>query len=329
MRRDRIAHYSRAVLAPPAPRWPALRAGRGHYESFYVRAVDPRRPRGLWIRYTVSVPPGGSPSGRLWCALFDRDRPAPVAVRADAGPVATGDGSLVSLGTSTFGDGTMDGALTSSEGSAEWSLRWDDGAPPLLHLPRAVYGTRLPRTKLLSLSPATVFDGRLSIDGEEIAVDRWPGMVGHNWGEEHAPHWMWLHALEFAGAGHDTWLDLALARIRIGGALAPWSAFGAVGLGGRPVRLGGPGCRVSVREEPTGCRLRISRWRLRVTVDVSAPAAAFVAWDYPAPDPARPPRDVVNCSVADVTVQLERPRRPVQRLVATASGVYERGRERR
>jgi hypothetical protein len=36
----------------------------------------------------------------------------------------------------------------------------------------------------------------------------------------------------------------------------------------------------------------------------------------------------VNCSVADVTVRIERPGRPAQRLVATASGVYERGRER-
>ena len=65
------------------------------------------------------------------------------------------------------------------------------------------------------------------------------------------------------------------------------------------------------------------------TVEVSAPESACVAWDYPAPDPAAPPRDVVNCSVADVTLRLEQPGRPAVRLAATATGVYERGRERR
>jgi hypothetical protein len=83
-----------------------------------------------------------------------------------------------------------------------------------------------------------------------------------------------------------------------------------------------------VHEESTGCRLRIAGWGLRATVDVSAPADAVVAWDYPAPDPAAPPRDVVNCSVADVTLQVERSGRPPRRLVAAASGVYERGQER-
>ena len=316
------------MLAPAAPRWPALRAGRGHYESFYVRAVDPRRPRGLWIRYTVSVAPGGTPAGRLWCVLFDRDRPRPVALRSDDEPVTTGRGPLVTLGTSTFDDRAAAGAITTTGGSAEWSLRWAGGAPPLLHLPRALYATRLPRTKLLSLTPSTVFDGRLRIAGEEVLVDGWPGMVGHNWGEEHAASWMWLHGLGFAGAGPDTWLDLALARIRIGPALSPWSAAGAVCLGGRRVALGGPGRRVAVDAEATGSRVRISGRGLRVTVDVEAPEDSFVAWDYPAPDPARPPRDVVNCSVADVTVQVEHRGQPLRRLVAAASGVYERGRER-
>lgn len=316
------------MLAPAAPRWPALRAGRGHYESFYVRAFDPHRPRGLWIRYTVSIAPGGFPAGRLWCVLFDRNRPAPVAMRSDAEPVGTGSGPLMTLGTSTFDERAAVGELTTADGSADWSLRWADGAPPLLHLPRALYATRLPRTKLLSLTPSTVFDGRLTVAGEEIAVEGWPGMVGHNWGEEHAASWMWLHGLGFAGAGPDTWLDLALARIRIGPLLTPWSASGAICLGGRRVTLGGPGRRVAVHEEAAGSRVHVSARGLRVTVDVSAPPGSFVSWDYPAPDPGRPPRDVLNCSVADVTLEVEHGGRPAQRLVAAASGVYERGRER-
>jgi hypothetical protein len=53
------------MLDPAAPRWPHVRPGRGHYESFYLRAAHPTQPRGLWIRYTVTVPPRGTPTGQL------------------------------------------------------------------------------------------------------------------------------------------------------------------------------------------------------------------------------------------------------------------------
>jgi len=311
------------MLAPAAPRWPSVRPTRGHYESYYVRAVDPAGPRGIWIRYTVSVPPGGGPTARLWCTSFDRAR-APRAFRSEERPVSTGNGALVRLDGGTFADGSLTGSVQTASGSARWDLRWTGTEAPLLHLPRQVYGTRLPRTKLLSLSPSAVFDGWVEVDGERIAVAGWPGMVGHNWGEEHAPEWMWLHGLDVTGAGTGTWLDIALARIRIGRVLTPWSAFGAVSLGGRRLRLGGPGRRVVVREEPARCQVRISGRRLRLTAEVSAPADAFVSWDYP--NPAGPPRTVLNCSVADLSLRAERPRQPPVEWTAAARAVYERGR---
>jgi hypothetical protein len=129
----------------------------------------------------------------------------------------------------------------------------------------------------------------------------------------------------FSGAGPDTWLDLALARIRIGALLTPWTAFGAVSVAGRRLALGGPGRRVVVDEEPGRCRLRIGGRGLRVTAEVSAPPEAFVSWDYP--NPSGPSRAVVNCSVADLSVRIDRAGRAPERLVAQATGVFERGRE--
>jgi hypothetical protein len=310
------------MLAPAAPRWPSVRPRRGHYESYYVRAVDPAGPpRGIWIRYTVAVPPDGRPTARLWCTSFDRGR-APLAFRSEEGPVSTGDGALVRLDGATFADGALAGSLQTATGSARWELRWTGTEAPLLHLPRRVYGTRLPRTKLLSLSPSGVFDGWVEVDGDRIAVAGWPGMVGHNWGEEHAPDWIWVHGLDVTNSG--TWLDVALARIRIGRVLTPWSAFGAVSLDGRRFRLGGPGRRVVVREEPGSCRLRISGRRLRLTADVSAPPDAFVSWDYP--NPSGPPRAVVNCSVADLSLRVDRRRQPPVEWTSAGRAVYERGR---
>jgi hypothetical protein len=309
-------------LSADAPRWPQERPDRGHYESFFLRAFDPVRPRAVWIRYTLVRPPGGEPTGQLWCTLFDRSAARPRAARVDAGPPATGDGAWIRFGDSGFGLGRVQG----SADPFRWSLRFRDGEPPLRHLPeRWMYTGRLPRTKLLSLTPSTVFDGMLSVDGEEIAVESWPGMVGHNWGEEHAARWIWLHGLGFDGAGLDTWLDLAIARVRWRRVMTPWIANGALSLDGRRTRLGGLRRPASVTESETGCEVRIPGADVTVIASGSAPAWAFASWDYPSPRGAD--SRVVHCSVADLSVRVERPGQEPLELVAAERAAYELGRD--
>src|SRR3954469_17525456 len=233
------------LAEPAAARWPDA-AGRGHYESYYLRAVDPTGTHGVWIRYTVSVAPGGLPSGQLWCTLFDRSAGAPTAVRVAAGPATTGRDAWIAMGDCTFGPAGIEGRA----GSASWSLRCRDGDAVLEHLPRDwMYAARLPRTKLLSLAPSALFDGTLVVDREPISVAGWRGMVGHNWGEQHAEQWIWLHGLGFDGAP-DAWVDLAVGRVRIGPVVTPWVANGAVSADGERIRVGGLGRRVAVDPAP-------------------------------------------------------------------------------
>ena len=49
----------------------------GMYESFYLRAVDPRRPVAIWVRNTVHKRPGAPPRGSVWCTIFDARRGRP------------------------------------------------------------------------------------------------------------------------------------------------------------------------------------------------------------------------------------------------------------
>ena len=56
--------------------------------------------------------------------------------------------------------------------------------------------------------PAARFDGSLRVDGRTIAVDGWRGVIGHNWGSQHAERWIWLHGLTEEG----DWLDAALGQ---------------------------------------------------------------------------------------------------------------------
>ena len=54
----------------------------GRYESWYLRAVDPAAPRGVWIRHTVLQRAGAPPAGSLWFTLWDAGAGPPVAVKA-------------------------------------------------------------------------------------------------------------------------------------------------------------------------------------------------------------------------------------------------------
>lgn len=316
------------VLADAAAaRWPDVAAGRGHYESYYLRAVDPTGSRGIWIRYTVSVATGGTPDGQLWFTFFDRTAAAPRAIRVDAGRPTTGHGAWIRMGNSAFGPTGIDGRAD----SASWSLSCRDGEPSLEHLPRDwMYRARLPRTKLVSLSPSALLDGTVEVDGESISVDGWRGMVGHNWGEQHAEQWIWLHGLGFGRAGADTWLDVAVGRVRIGPIITPWVANGAVSLGGERIPLGGLGRRVSVDAAADRCVLRIPGAGVMVSATASAPSDAFVEWDYADPGTGgrrSAPHRVLNSSVADLTVTVVRRGGTPVELRTVGGAAYEWGRE--
>jgi hypothetical protein len=187
-----------------------------------------------------------------------------------------------------------------------------------------MYRSRLPRTKLLSLSPSTVFDGTLEVDGETVDVTGWPGMVGHNWGEQHAASWVWLHGVAFEGRGTDTWLDVAVGRIALGPVTTPWVANGALSLDGERLVLGGLGRRVSVAAEDDACVLHVPGKDVTVTATAAAPADAFVEWDYANPDGSM--HRVVNCSVADLALRVERRGAAPVELTAPARAAYELGR---
>jgi hypothetical protein len=315
-----------AVSHPAAARWPKVPAGRGHYESYYLRAVDPARPRGVWIRYTVTRLGGQVATGQLWFTFFDRTADCPRALRVDTRDVTAGNGEWIRLGTSTFDAADVAGEARNDHGFARWSLCHSSAEPPLLHLPRSwMYTTRLPRTKLLSLSPVATFDGTIEVNGELIDVAGWPGMIGHNWGAQHAANWIWLHGLGFEGYGPDTWLDVAVARVKLGPLTTPWIANGVLSIGGERSRLGVLGRPVVVDAADDRCELRIPGVGRTVTVRASAPRSAFVEWDYADPDGS--PHRVLNCSVADLSVDVEGPGVTPVELRAVGRGAYEFGRE--
>src|SRR5919201_5670215 len=197
---------------PTRARFPDVPHDSGHYESYYLRAAHPSEPLGVWIRYTVHKRPGAEPNGSLWFTLFDAGADGPVAFKVTQPAPQAGTVDFIEIGHARFGTGVV----TGEAGGAAWTLGYETNELPLLHLPREwMYRARIPRTKTLSPHPAALYSGTVNVNGRTIDLDRWPGMVGHNWGAEHAERWIWIHGIGFDGfSAAGTWIDVAIGRVK-------------------------------------------------------------------------------------------------------------------
>ena len=313
-----------AAPDPTEARFPKLQRKAGGYESFYLKLCHPSKPLGAWIRYTVHKRPGAAPTGSLWFTLFDRSASPPRASKATFPDPGAGGGDWIRVGEATLGEGRAAGRARSDGCDASWELSIDAPERPLFHLPSDwMYGAPLPRTKLLSPAPAARFGGRITVDGEEIDVSGWRGMIGHNWGAQHAERWIWMHGMGFEGAGDATWLDAAIGRIKLGPLTSPWIGNGALSVDGERLALGGPGRKVEVDERPDGCEFTLGGKGVKLRGRVEAPREAFVGWVYADPDGSE--HNTVNCSVADMRLSVERDGRPPLELAVEGEAAYELG----
>ena len=308
-------------------RFPEVARGSGHYESFYIKAVRPGGGLGAWIRHTVHKRPGEEPTGSIWLTLFDAEADAPTATKltVPASELSVPQGEYIRVDGATFGPGGARAEIQTDALTAEWDLRQEDADEPLRHLPyEFLYRAPLPRTKLLSPHPNALWSGGLRIGEREVELDRWPGMVGHNWGAEHAERWVWIQGSGFDGAD-DGWIDIAAGRIKVGPVTTPWIANGMLSLDGERHRLGGLDQIRSTKlsESPTSCDFELGGKGVRVRGRVGSERKNFVAWVYA--DPAGPEHQTLNCSVSDLELTVEREGRPSQRLTVTGAAAYEFG----
>jgi hypothetical protein len=299
-------------------------SGAGMYESFYLRAVSPEEPVGIWLRHTIHKRPGLPARGSIWCTVFDSRLGAPFMEKLSSDRVVVPDGGWIEIaGAASMGPGRAEGRC----GAARWALRFVTAEPELRHLrPDWLYRAPLPRTKLTSPAPAASFEGELELPGREpLRLDGWPGMVGHNWGSEHAERWIWLHGCAFEGQP-DTWLDVALGRIVLAGRMTPWVANGAISIAGQRRRLGGlRGARPVVHESVEGCRVRIAgEHGLELELHAEIPDGSAAGWRYADPDGGE--HDVVNCSIAELSLSARLPDQARAHELRTAhGGAYELG----
>jgi hypothetical protein len=308
-------------------RFPRVPANGGHYESFYVKACRPGGGQGIWIRHTVHKPPGGEPNASIWFVLFDAgaDGPRASKVTVPAAKLSAPAGSWIRVDGAEIGPGQATGTVATDALVASWGLSFTGDAEPCKYLPTDwLYDAPLPRTKFVAPFPDARFSGSLDVNGTTIELEGWPGMIGHNWGSEHAERWVWLEGTGFAGAP-DTYFDAGAARIRLGSWKTRWIPSGMLMLDGTAHRLGGldqiRSSRIS--ERPTRCDFRLTGRDAVVEGRVSAAAKDFVGWVYA--DPEGPEHNTLNCSIADLELCVSRRGLPERILRLPGGAAYEFG----
>jgi hypothetical protein len=289
-----------------------------------LKASHPSEPLGIWIRYTTHQKPGEPENGSLWFTLFG---PEPAAAKVTPGPEALsrGGGEFIRIGDSVFADGRVTGSAL----EASWDLTFEHPEPELRHLPRGwMYKAPVPRTKLVSPYPGARFSGSVRFGDRTVSLDGWPGMVGHNWGAQHAERWIWMHGSNFDEHGANTWLDMAIGRIKLGRWTTPWIANGVLSLAGERHRIGGIERARATRidERPDGASFTLPGSEMTIEGEVGAPRERFVGWVYADPDGSE--HNTVNCSIAHMRLTVHRTASPAEPAVelATAHGAaYELG----
>jgi hypothetical protein len=308
-------------------RFPKVAAKAGHYESFYIKACRPGGGQGIWIRHTVHKRPGAEPEASIWFVLFDREAEGPRATKLTVGAdqLSAPVGSWIRVAGAEIGPGKASGSIETEALKASWDFKFEGDAEPCKYLPADwLYEAPVPKTKFVAPFPQASFCGRLEIDGEEIELDRWPGMIGHNWGSEHAERWVWLEGTGFEDSA-GTYFDAGAARVKIGSWTTPWLPSGMLVLDGEQHRLGGFGQirSASIKAEPTACEFTLPGKDIVVRGRVSAPQKDFVGWVYA--DPKGPEHNTINCSVSDLELTVERPAQPSRTLTLAAGAAYELG----
>jgi hypothetical protein len=309
------------------PRFPEVPKKAGYYESFYIKACSPGGGRGVWIRHTVHKRPGEDPVGSVWFTWFDAEVAGPRATKltVPASELAVPDGAWIRVAAAEIGPAHAHGSIETGAFSAAWDLRFAGNAAPCRYLPADwLYEAPVPRTKFEAPCPNALFEGSLRVDREEQDVAGWPGMIGHNWGSEHAERWVWLEGTGFDGAA-DSYFDAGAARIKMGPMTTSWIPAGMLVLDGEEHRLGGfQRIRSSrIEEGPTACEFSLPGKGLVVRGRVSAPAKDFVGWIYA--DPVGPEHNVLNCSIADLELEVRRKGCATRRLSLAGGAAYECG----
>lgn len=303
----------------------------GHVESFFLKANDPGSDRAFWLKFTIYAPVGGEGAvGEVWAILFDRQAghragklTLPVSELA-LGPWGVG----LDIGPCVFRPGESRGVLTGVEGEEiRWDLRWDGDRAPLRPFPYDwMYTAPFPKSKSLTPTSDTAYEGTITAGGWRFEVKGWPGMQGHNWGKNHAERYAWAHCNVFEdpeGRPVEAMFEGFSARIKLGPVTTPFLTACVLRHGGetwafnRPVEW----LRASTEVAYTSWDFAVRRGELRLLGSLWTPADQMVGLTYR--NPTGDHTHCLNSKIASADLRLLRGEETILRLRSARKAALE------
>lgn len=306
-------------------------SGKGHYESYFIRANHPSEAKAFWVRYTIFAPKEGSqPMTEMWAIFFDAETEGVVAVQKDIPWQSSSisddylhlnfDGAK--LDSVTPRSGRSIGDLHNKKNRLAWEVEYAQGGDPVLLLPEKLYSTPLPKAKSLIISPNALFNGKFIINGQSVAIENWQGSINHNWGSKHTDAYAWGQVAGFDN-DENAFFECATARIKLGPVWTPALSLAVLQVGGKTYefnKLIDSARNTGIYNEFTwslGCQ----NGDLRLQVEVRGKESDFVALKY-----KNPPGGIKTClnsKVARCEVLLYQGNQEIARLHTTNRAAFE------
>lgn len=205
--------------------------GKGHVESFFLKANDPDGDRAFWLKFTIYAPVTGEGTvGEVWAILFDRDeghRAAKATFPIEQLTLGV-DNVGVSVADCELVPGHTHGSIRDAAGMEfRWNLDFEGDRRPLRPLPYEWMYTAeaFPKSKTLTPTSDTRYDGYVQAGDRRLEVEAWPGMQGHNWQRAHAERYAWGHCNVFVdpeGNPVDAVFEGVSTKLKIGPVVTPY-----------------------------------------------------------------------------------------------------------
>ncbi len=201
-----------------------------HVESYFIKINDPSGERALWLKATILAAHNREPVAETWAVAFERGKPAVAAKETIAYRDAHFDARAIDLRVGCL---ALDRKrVHGSVGKIAFDLALEDPGPPIVHYPHPrMYEGRFPSSKFVSPMPDLRATGEVHAGDATWKIDRWRGLLGHNWGKSHAFAYAWGHCNIWDEAS-DLVFEGTSGRVRTGPIIIPTTSIFVVRLGG-------------------------------------------------------------------------------------------------
>lgn len=169
----------------------------GHYEIWFVVAIDLNAPRATWVRYSTFSPVDGPPRATVWATDFDARRPEAAIWAKSTHDIseyaAATDRFSVAIGGSEIHHGHCTGAVASAGHRLSWQLDFAVGAAPVRRTPAVLEQVRMATTAVHACADAPV-TGWVEVDGQRRELVSGKAVQMHLYGTRRVDNLSWIWA---------------------------------------------------------------------------------------------------------------------------------------